>query len=256
MLSTATPFVRDPHFGRDPWLGPATPSADGLGVSHVYSGEDTLRDDISLLNPGRAMYASYIDNFGGYPELVARFGKSGAFLLSITIFGGKARCGDFEPGAMPNSQAAHWLDHEAIHSPGFDPWVYTNAGNWQAMNAVIGSRKVVRFSAHVGHGPHICGPRTCGFPQADWTQWDFTGPQGQNVDQSIGLVIPSPPKPQPENSGIAHFAGAYDLDRDLWSVHGEPGKDVKFAGPKATKRATVQIEVGQGGGTWDIHRLN
>lgn len=40
-------------------------------------------------------------------------------------------------------------------------------------------------SAHYGHGEHICGPATCGYAQADGTQWADKGPAGQNVDQNI-----------------------------------------------------------------------
>lgn len=245
---------QDPTFGHDPWIGPGTPQAPLEAVSHVYTGADTLKDDIGLLPAGLALYASYIDNFGGYTELVAKFGHTTAFLLSITIFGGQARCADVEPGAMIPSALPHWLDHTALKPDGMLPWVYTSAGNWSAVDPQIGDRKVIRFSAHYGFGPHICGPHTCGYRQADWTQWDDKGPGGQNFDRSIGSVIPAAARPHPESSGIAHFAGTYNISKDTWAVHGTPGQDVKLVGDKKTVTGQVSFKVGAGGGDWSIKR--
>jgi hypothetical protein len=56
-------------------------------------------------------------------------------------------------------------------------------------------------SAHYGAGQHICGPGTCGFPQADSTQWADKGRHGQNTDLTIyadHFFGPEPPpKPDP-----------------------------------------------------------
>ena len=196
-------FRRDPSFGWDPWIGPETPPIDRpelfLPESQTqYAGADTIRSDIGLLPSGLSMYGSYVDNYCGYDELVARFGNTGAFLLSITIFGNRARCGDVEPGAMRAADLPHWLDNVAIHDGGLDPWVYTSASSMASVNHYVGSRRVVRWSAHYGFGPHVCGPGTCGWPQADWTQWTNAGPLGQNYDRSLGLFVPQhvdPPLP-------------------------------------------------------------
>src|SRR5215471_766933 len=111
-------FHRDPSFGWDPWEGPGTPDPTGdwidAAAHPVFSGADTLLGDIHLLPAGLDCYGSYVDNFGGYPELVARFGKTKAFLVSITIFGNRARCADVEPGAMVASDLPHSLDSVTI----------------------------------------------------------------------------------------------------------------------------------------------
>ena len=133
-------------------------AARALTTKAVFAGADTVGGDIGLLPPGLQMYGSYIDNFGGYAELVARFGKTKAFLLSITIFGGHSRCADVEPGAMIPSDLPRWLDNTAVRDGGLPPWVYTSASNMQACNDFIGDRIVVRWSAHFGHGPHILRP--------------------------------------------------------------------------------------------------
>jgi hypothetical protein len=203
-MSVTDPFFHDPAFGRDPWIGPGQPLsteiapdvalAELAATTRIFTGADTIAGDINLLPVGLDAYMSYVDNFGGFDELVARFGKSGAFLVSITIFGNRARCADVEPGAMHASDLPHWLDSVAVKDE-FLPWVYTSASNMAACNAQIGSRKVIRWSAHYGSGPHVCGPSSCGFAQADWTQWDDHGRHGENIDRSIGVVLPSQPKP-------------------------------------------------------------
>lgn len=200
---------RHPDFGREPWIGPGhrpvdvgwTPENHGAWVwrnRHVVLGEsplaaiapavhgqDTLKDDISRLNDGLDVYMSYVDNYGGWPELVARFGS----------------------------------EHEWKGKP----WGYTSAGNAGALNAVAGGRDFVREFAHYGHGPHVCGPRTCGYPQADWTQWDDVGPQGQNVDQIIGFSTFGNGKPALVS--ITIFGGAAmmaDMEPGAMSVQDFP----------------------------------
>jgi len=203
---TDAPFVRDPSFGWDPWIGPGQPVGFQPFIgTRMFAGADTLAGDIGLLPAGLGCYASYVDNFGGWSELVARFGKSGAFLVSITIFGNPARCCDVEPGALNVGDIPGWLDHTAIHDA-YLPWVYTSASNFQAANQAIGARKVIRWSAHYGFGPHICGPATCGYPQVDWTQWANSGPNGENYDRSVGAVLPAAqptPPPIPETNMLA-----------------------------------------------------
>jgi hypothetical protein len=209
-------FFRATAFGMDPWIGPGQPPGTGAALDaaltepaatpRIFTGADAIAGDISLLPAGLDAYMSYVDNFGGWSELVARFGKSGAFLVSITIFGNRARCADVEPGAMHASDLPHWLDDVTVKDE-FLPWVYTSAGNMAACNAQIGARKVVRWSAHYRFGAHVCGPSTCGFPQADWTQWDDRGAHGENIDRSIGLVLPSQPKP-PTAEEIVAIAAA------------------------------------------------
>jgi hypothetical protein len=214
-MSTAPPFQRDPKFGWDPWLGPLPPpspatSEELLAALQVYAGADTLSGDINLLPPGLSMYGSYVDGFGGYGELVARFGHTAAMLISITIAANRAHCGDFEPGAMQTGQFPGWYDHIANHEYGL-PWGYASAGTMQQLIDAAQGRPFIRWSAHYGFGPHVCGPRTCGYPQAHWTQWDFHGAQGQNIDRSVGTWLYSPPKPKPPEDTVS-IAAAQNHD--------------------------------------------
>ncbi len=189
---TLTTF-RDPKWGYDPWVNPNTSPSSVVDTSaKVYQGSDALTGFIVDLPANDSVYMSYVDNFGGWDQLVARFGHTTALLISITIFGGRARCADVEPGAMVPSDIPHWYDNVAIKEDGLLPWIYTSASNWSAVNPFIGNRKVIRWSAHYGHGPHICAPGTCGFDidghggGAQWTQWDDHGANGENLDRSVG----------------------------------------------------------------------
>jgi len=216
-MATETPtFKRDPKFGQDPWLNTEVTPTDVaerhmLSASRLYSGADALTGDIVLLPSNLDVYMSYVDNYKGWDELVARFGKSHAELVSITIFGNRAQCADVESGAMHASDLPHWLDNVADKSKGL-PWVYTSAGNFATVNQYIGNRKVIRWSAHYTNTPHICGPHTCGYPQADWTQWAMTGPQGQNFDRSIGYFVPAPPTP-PDPHHYKWFYGTFRIGK-------------------------------------------
>ena len=142
---------RADNWGYDGWFGPQVQTDVGTAAA-LLTGEDTIGADIPLLDGGLAFYGSYVDNFGGFDALKARFGD-------CPVQG--------------------------------HPWVYTNAANMQAVIDAMGNRPFVRFSAHFGQGPHVCGPKTCGFPQADVTQWDDRGPHGQNVDQWIMHARPA-----------------------------------------------------------------
>lgn len=253
----------DSKWGYDPWLGPGTPVATmeeflasvKLSSTKVFTGEDTIGSDIGLLNAGLNLYGSYIDNFGGFPALVARMGHTNAFLLSFTIFGGHALCADLEPGAMRNNdlKKGGWPETHAIKDASGNFWVYTNAGNLSAVKALLSRfTNVIYFSAHYGHGPHICGPHTCGFPQAHWTQWDDKGPTGQNVDRSVGTYLPQAPAPPQPAGGTWAFAGTFDPVHDHFTIAGTPGKNVKFAAKKRVAKFTGTVN--EQTGSWTVRK--
>lgn len=152
---------QDPNFGYDPWLNPLTDPVNVdaehrrlLATGKLYHGQDTIGGDIGLLYPGLDVYFSYVDNLRGWLELVARF-----------------------PHANQNLGL---------------PWGYTSASNMQALINAAGGRQFIKESAHYGFGMHICGPNTCGYPQATWTQWADKGPNGENLDQVVGSLMPAP----------------------------------------------------------------
>lgn len=86
------------------------------------------------------------------------------------------------------------------------PALYTSASSIPAvvtamLDAGFKREQFLIQSAHYGAGQHICGPGTCGFLQADSTQWADKGRHGQNTDLTIyadHFFGPDPPpKPDP-----------------------------------------------------------
>jgi hypothetical protein len=204
MSALGVVLPQDPAFGYDPWLNPATDPQQiaaehqaSLAAGKLYTGEDAIGGDLGLFDLVRDYYASYVDNYGGWGELEtwAKAHAPHAFLLSYTIFGNPALCADVEPGAMHNGDFPGWLDHTAWKDAQGNSWGYTSSGNMGALIDAAGGRRFIRIGAHYGHGAHICGPGTCGYPQCDWTQWNDVGAHGQNVDQLIGTYLPGAPKP-------------------------------------------------------------
>lgn len=268
-----------PGWGYDGWVNPDRTPAEveadhpaglptwGVEIDHAladaasqanFDGEDTIESSLGVLTPGAALYMSYIDNFRGWLAL-ARLISAGrlgphAHGFSITIFGGVARCADVQPGAMSTGSIGGWIDRTQPHFPGLELIGYTNAGNMGALIGAAGGRRMIRWSAHFGAGRHLCGPGTCGFPQADFTQWDDKGPNGQNFDRSIipaatlgriiGHVAAAPH--QHANAGIG-----VDLHTGHWHAHGTPGNFIPAdQAHRRVMRATVEFDTHNG--QWHI----
>lgn len=173
-------------------------------------GADTIASALGLLPAGLDTYSSYVDNFGGWNELLGMRGRLNpeAVYFSYTIFGQRAHCADVEPGAMHPSDLPGWLRARAIGLPGaLEPaMVYYSAGIANEVEAAAAGIPYIKFSAHYDAGPHICEPDVCGFPFAHGTQWADAGPAGQNYDRELwrpgilgGAAPPRPPTP-PEGS--------------------------------------------------------
>lgn len=181
----------------------------------ILVGADTLRDSLGTLPAGLDVYASYVDNFGGFPELLGmrdRLNPHGIY-FSYTIFGNKANFADVESGAMHPTSVPSWLvDGRGTPLPGTRvPGVYTSSGVADDLFSAVGlgglphgelPKSFIYQSAHYGAGPHICGPGTCGFRQAHGTQWADAGPGGQNYDRALwlpGVLRPVGPPPDPNH---------------------------------------------------------
>ncbi len=245
---------RSPDWGHDPVLNPdyhpLDPDVPAVVALRYVKMADAIQGSLNELPDGWDAYASYIDNYGGYQELVQLKEKTGAFLLSITLFGGAARCADVEPGGMNASDLPHWLDHAAL-TDGSPPWVYTNAANMAVCNKFIGSRKVIRWSAHYA-GWHICGPSTCGYPQADITQCYDKGPNGENYDRSLGFAYAIPNRHPPHPDGIANASLSFDLASGSWHVQPSPG-NVQF--DTQDRWASVEVQFDVHTGSWRVKPL-
>ena len=116
-----------------------------------------------------------------YDQLVALFPK--AYHLSIGGRNTAARCLDVESGFAQLGDIGYWLANHAEPNP----VIYTSASNVNAVRRVLSGlgKQALIWSAHYNFRPHICGPNTCGYPQADGTQWTDRALPGIDADQSL-----------------------------------------------------------------------
>lgn len=215
---------------------------------------DAIPEEFGNIPSNAEAVASYVDGFGGFSQLAARFPH--AQHISITIHGNHARVADCEAGAMGVSDLPGWYHTNADRSSG-KPWIYGSASNVAAMIAEMTRAGISRssywvWSAHYGLGPHICGPHTCGFPQADGTQYD-DHLNGRSCDSSLipeaMLTTPAPPRPH----GVAKALVTYDLGKFHWSVQHEPGT-AHFGADDRWASAEIQFNVRTG--RWRIKRIH
>jgi peptidoglycan hydrolase-like protein with peptidoglycan-binding domain len=169
---------------------------------------DTIKN--SAYPAGMMAGAAYIDGGeGDQPNYAAvRAAHPGIPLLSIALDAAHdADCLDMESGAAAPVEFPGWWARQRARGIS-RPCGYASASPMTVLllphlaNAGILRREVRLWSAHTGHGAHICGPLSCGeVPiNVDGTQWL----QGNNLDQSLLLdtfftaaVVP-PPLPLPK----------------------------------------------------------
>lgn len=164
--------------------------------------------------------AGYVNgSYANWSTLVAKYAKSGKFLLSIDVANKPslgAQCLDIETYDAVIADAPGWFKTtQAAGAKAKDfryyPKLYTSASNVASListmtKAGIARNRYMIWSAHYTGSAHICGPKTCGYPQADATQWTSSY-QGVSLDASLcyGYFFAGPPaapapapKPKPK----------------------------------------------------------
>lgn len=215
---------------------------------------DAIAQDIGNIPDNPASVAGYVDGFGAWTQADwDRFPN--AKHLTITVSAGvRARTLDVETGDATAGQAPGWYHGRADRSHG-KPVLYASASNVasviQAMQASGVSRtSYLIWSAHIGEGEHICGPHTCGFPQADGTQWTFTV-DGRLCDQSL-LEDDFFTTPAVHARGLANAKITFNLSTGHWHIEHEPG-DAHF-GPD-DRWASAEIQINERTGHWRVAPL-
>ena len=160
---------------------------------------------VADLPPGADAYLGYAD--GRWPtavELRARFPQ--AHILILAVFPADDAEGlDIENGDATVAQVYDWFLRQQARKV-WRPVLYISAGSSQGLLDTMAANGFARssfrlLSAHYGAGKHICGPGTCGYPQADGTQWTDSAPGegGSFIDESLlsASFFPAAPKPPP-----------------------------------------------------------
>ena len=168
--------------------------------------------DLSQFPSNPEAVAGYVGGYWPtYNELCKKFPN--AHHLSIAVNKSqRARCFDIEPGNAVPSDGPAWFKNYGDDSEG-PIVIYCGASaSQQVINAMssggIARSRYLLWSAHYTYKEHTCGPGTCGYPQADGTQWTDKA-MGRNLDQSIvsdaffgtaPAPTPTPPEPADELS--------------------------------------------------------
>jgi hypothetical protein len=131
----------------------------------------------------------YVDGrYETFPTIEKEFPH--AHKLPCTVFTpGKARCLDIETGDATPEQAPDHVHKRQKTAPHELPVLYANITTMALVVAHLEGagfhhREYLLFSAHYTFHPHICGPKTCGYPtKCDCTQWTNIA-FGRSLDES------------------------------------------------------------------------
>ncbi len=147
-------------------------------------------DDVNvhLLPAGAYAYAGYLDGYyANFAQVKAAHPQ--AHLVGIAVRAGDdGDALDVEPGDATVSQAPGWVKRQQARGL-VRPIVYVSAANAHLMIGTLTPAGISRPSyrlwlAHYGVGQHMCGPASCGYPQADGTQFTSTA-LGESLDESL-----------------------------------------------------------------------
>jgi hypothetical protein len=123
--------------------------------------------------------AGYVNGlYANVAELARRFPKRRRKTIAVTA-SVDAHVLDIETGDATPDEAPGWVarhDHKKYGTP----ILYTMASQVEAVEDAMGAAGYKRseyhiWSAHVGAGKHLCGPKSCGYghTKAEGTQWDW-----------------------------------------------------------------------------------
>jgi hypothetical protein len=174
--------------GKTFFSGPVAATLEGTSIATMFDGV-TVAD----LPSGYSFYAGYWN--GSFANLTAlRQTFPHATVVTITPDGAQgAMYIDVEPGDAVNSQIAAFVK---AGGTGF----YTAGSNLQAAIDACTAAGLSRsdykiWSAH-WIGNHICAPGTCGYPQADGTQYQSTAGWDESAITLPGFLGNSTPVPE------------------------------------------------------------
>lgn len=158
---------------------------------------------------------------------------------------------DSEPGDTSIAQAVD-LTRKELAAGVWRPVKYCPA-SWGAQMvaahsaAGVGRSEYRLVLAHYGVGEHVCSPASCGYVQADATQWaaDVQGPNGlYDLTLAVATFLPSstpPPIPHVEendmvlaNDGHTQFIVTVDSVGNLRKKPAPPGTNVEAIAASGT----------------------
>lgn len=144
---------------------------------------------------------------------------------------------DDEPGDANDGDASKWAHaHNATKGPHIlrAPGLYKSASGVAGLISTMldaGWKRtdfIIQSAHYVAGRGHVCGPDTCGFPQADATQHFDKGARGQNTDLNLWaahcFTAPAVPAPDPD----ARYGLFDDVKRSLIQRATERGTVMQY----------------------------
>lgn len=201
-LLVTQPQIHDPAWVADVMqAGPNGARFDSaqllLAAADLPAGIVSMYDAVSAarLPAGAPAYAGYVNGlYANIDAVRARFPDAEVVTIAVNT-SGKAMYLDVEPGDASPADVPGFIKAGGI---GF----YCSASQLQACidalkKAGIDPATVRKWSAH-WIGRHICGPTTCGYPQADGTQYVSTAGWDESaVEAPAFFTAPAAPPPPP-----------------------------------------------------------
>jgi peptidoglycan hydrolase-like protein with peptidoglycan-binding domain len=175
-------------------------------LAAAASGQFIMEDDVtaSLFTPGCGAYAGYsrASSFANMTAVRAYAASQGAKSFCYTptardVTGADAL--DIEPGDAVPADAPGAYAKGIRYFYGSASWISSIVSHLSAAGIPRSAYKII--SAHY-IGAHICGPGSCGYPQADATQFTSTY-KGRSLDATLcpaGFLSGGTPSPAPAPS--------------------------------------------------------
>jgi hypothetical protein len=148
--------------------------------------DDVVVDLIPKNAPSVAGYTGGL--YHTLPELEAKFPHTPTMSIAISA-DEDADCLDVEPGDATPAEAPGWARRQQRLKPHKLPKIYASISQMPEVvlymkHAGFSRREYLLHSAHYTYEPHVCGPKTCGYPTVcDATQWTDHA-LGRSLDQS------------------------------------------------------------------------
>ena len=204
-------------------IAPRTVSLS-VGGASLVTGQDSVVG--YYVDPGCAAYGAYYD--GPYPDIQAMIDHVGTspVIISISPYGSNgARCIDIEPGdAIPADAPQFYFNpsHNSGQKDAGKPIIYCTASDAQAVLDYMANAGIARddwylWSAHwIGY--HICHPDSCGFPEADGTQYASNSSFDSNVWYAYMFQPPAPTWPL-EAGDTGSLVNTLQVNLNRWASY-------------------------------------
>lgn len=178
----------------------------------IVQGQDSI--SATGMSGGLFFYCGYgAGSFTNFGEVTARF--PGKKYISIVPFVATGDCLDVEPGDAVPANCPSFVRDNPHPAHTAKPVIYTSAGDVQAVIDALSAAGIQRtayiiWSAH-WIGQHICSPASCGYPQADMTQYasnaNFDSDEAFTWVWNTTPVTPQFPMMQGSTDGVGATAG-------------------------------------------------